>query len=144
MCVIMPHNCSINTFNVRLALSMSGPTDISTDIHSQPIGHISRPMGHLRWVYNGSRMKHKSFSDDIGCEMYFCRLTFGVTASENGFAPLLCRSTTRMYKCAPATVFLHRKSNITTPVSLCKFNTISVGYNFYWIRNHVYRPKEML
>ena len=57
MCVTMSHQCSIDTFNVRSTSSMSGPWDICPDINS-------RPMGHLRWVYNGSRMEHRSLSDE--------------------------------------------------------------------------------
>ena len=52
----MSHQCSIKTFNVCSILSMSGTTDISPDISSRPIGH-------LRWVYNVSSMEHNSLSD---------------------------------------------------------------------------------
>ena len=59
ICITKSHQCLINTFNVCSILPMSGPWDISPDINSRPIGH-------LRWVYNVSIMEHNSLSDARG------------------------------------------------------------------------------
>ena len=64
----------------------------------------------------------------VSCVLNILRGYYLEGTSENGFAPLLCRSTTRLYNRALRTVLLYRKPNIITPLSLCKYNFIWLHY----------------